>query len=171
MTVKQIAEQFYLWRQIEIAVENLLADISVAEFLEKIGNIPIKSSWSTRRLGAYVSMGGEPVCIRLQLAQEHDNLKQTFLHEVAHACDHLSRKAGQRSYRLAHGVAWKIWAEGLGISSQRCGESNAIRQLHQKRLKLVGKCVKCGIEINRVRRLNRNRVYTHSNCGGKIERV
>ena len=171
MTVKQIANKFNLWGQIELAVKDLLEDVSTTDFLVRIGEIPIKSSWSTRRLGAYVYMGGKPVCIRLQLAQEAENLQQTFLHEVAHACDHLSKKGGQQPYRLAHGPSWKNWAKKLGTSPQRYGESSAIMQLHQQRMKLVARCKKCGYEIHRVRRLNRNRVYFHNGCGGKIEQV
>ncbi|MCD6582352.1 MAG: hypothetical protein J7K90_11165, partial [Desulfuromusa sp.] len=83
MTVKQIAAEFHLWQQIEKAVNSILTGESASVLLEKITQIPIHKSRATRRLGAYVSMGREPICIRLQFAQEPDNLKQTFLHEVA----------------------------------------------------------------------------------------
>ena len=169
MTVKQIADELNLWPQIEIAVNAILTQGSASALLKKIAQIPIRKSRATLRLGAYVSVGGEPICIRLQFAQEPDNLKQTFLHEVAHACDHLTRQAGWQSYRRAHGPSWKNWAKELGISPQCCGESFAVRQLHQKRLKLVAICQKCGAEFHRVRRLNRNRTYTHNRCGGKIQ--
>lgn len=169
MTVKQIADEFSLWQQIEVAASTILTQGSVPALLEKIATIPIHKSHATRRLGVYVSMGREPICIRLQFAQEADNLKQTFLHEVAHACDHLSRKAGLQPYRRAHGASWQTWAKELGISPQCCGESPAVRQLHQQRLKLVAICQKCGAEFHRVRCLNRNRTYTHHQCGGKIE--
>lgn len=171
MTVKQIADEFSLWQQIETAVNGTLVEGSAPALLEKIARIPIHKSRATRRLGAYVSMGKEPICIRLQFAQEADNLKQTFLHEVAHACDHLSRQAGLQPYRRAHGSSWQIWAKELGISTQCCGESPAVRQLHQQRLKLVAICQKCGAEFHRVRRLNRHRNYTHNQCGGKIQSV
>ena len=169
MTVKQIATEFQLWQQIEKAVNGILSRESASVLLEKIGQIPIQKSRATRRLGAYVSMGKEPICIRLQFAQEADNLKQTFLHEVAHACDHLSRKGSCHSYRRAHGPSWKNWAMELGIPPRCCGESDAVKQLHQQRLKLVAICQKCGTEFHRVRRLNRNRTYTHDRCGGKIQ--
>ena len=171
MTVKQIADEFQLWSRIEAAVTGMLSEQSVLIFLEKIATIPIKKSCSTRRLGVYVSKGGEPLCIRLQFAQEVDSLKQTFLHEVAHACDHLSRKGDHQAYSKAHGSSWKVWARTLGISTQSCGESEAVRALHQKRLKLVAACQKCGLEFHRVRRLNRNRTYIHNQCGGKIRPV
>ena len=169
MTVKQIAEKYQLWQQIEKAVNGILPGGSASVLLEKIAQIPIQKSWATRRLGAYVSMGREPICIRLQFAQESENLKQTFLHEVAHACDHLSRKSGRQSYRRAHGSSWKAWAKELGIPPRCYGESEAVKKLHQQRLKLVAICQKCGAEFHRVRHLNRNRTYTHNRCGGKIQ--
>jgi len=171
MTVKQIAIEFNLWQTIESAVAELLPRRAVAGFLAQIALIPIRKSRATRRLGVYVSMGRKPVCIRLQFAQEPDNLRQTFLHEVAHACDHLSRKGWRQEYRPAHGESWKNWARALGISTSTSAESEAVRQLHQQRLKLIGVCGKCGAEFHRVRRLNRTRIYTHEQCGGRIRQL
>jgi predicted SprT family Zn-dependent metalloprotease len=172
MTVKQYADELDLWQRIELAVEGMISPPRIpSALLEKIASIPVQKSRATRRLGAYVSRGGDPVCIRLQFAQEPDNLKQTFLHEVAHACDHLSRKGWHRSYRRAHGLSWKSWAKALGISPQSCGESEAVRDLHQQRLKLVAVCQKCGAEFHRVRRLNRNGTYTHQQCGGRLKTI
>lgn len=167
MTVKQIAEEFQLWRQIEVAVNEMLPQRSVVHFLEKIAPIPIIRSSATRRLGAYVSKGREAVCIRLQFAQEADSLRQTFLHEVAHACDHLSHTKGG-IYRQAHGNSWKNWARALGVSTAASGESAALRKLYQQRLKLVGVCQVCGTEFRRVRRLDKKKKYTHNQCGGEI---
>ncbi|WP_321394273.1 SprT-like domain-containing protein [uncultured Desulfuromusa sp.] len=170
MTVKQYADEFDLWQRIEAAVGEMSLKGSTSTLLEKIAAIPIKKSHATRRLGAYVSQGGEPVCIRLQFAQETENLQQTFLHEVAHACDHLSRKKNS-PYQQAHGPSWKSWAGALGISPERCGESAAVKDLHQQRLKLVAVCRKCGAEFHRVRRLNRNRKYIHQQCGGRLKTI
>ena len=171
MTVKQHADELGLWQHIELAVEGMISPRPTLALLEKVANIPIQKSRATRRLGAYVSRAGEPICIRLQFAQEPYNLKQTLLHEVAHACDHLSRKGRHPSYRRAHGPSWKSWAKALGISPQSCGESEAVSALHKKRLKLVAICQKCGTEFHRVRRLNRNGSYTHQQCGGRIKTV
>lgn len=171
MVVRQLAEKLNLWQQIETATKKNLVRKSAVHFLEDIGNIPIKQSHATRRLGVYVSQGSKPVCIRLQFAQEPENLRQTFLHEVAHACEHLSRRGWRKEYRQAHGDSWKMWARALGVSTATSGESEAVRQLHQQRLKLVGVCQKCGAEFHRVRRFNRCGTYTHRHCGGKIQHV
>ena len=171
MTAKQLAVELDLWQEIEKAVAGILPKRSVADFLDKISQIPIQKSSATRRLGAYVSTAGEPVCIRLQFAQEPENLRQTFLHEVAHACDHLNRKRARQPYHRAHSDSWKNWAKALGISTECRGESEAVRALHQKRMKLVAVCQKCGMEFHRVRRLSRNRTYLHNQCGGKLRSV
>ena len=165
-TVKEVATELKVWQRIVIVSKKMERN---ANFLEQIGKIPVRKSSSIRRLGVYVSIGSKPVCIRLQLAQEPDNLYQTFLHEVAHACDHLTRRRRPKGWRGNHGASWQHWATELGISTARCGESNLLKQLHQQRLKLVAKCLKCGVEIHRVRRLNRNGNYVHE-CGGKIEK-
>ncbi len=171
MTVKQIATEFNLWQKIECAVAELLPRRTRVGFLAEIAIIPIHKSSATRRLGVYVSKGAEPVCIRLQFAQETDNLRHTFLHEIAHACDHLSRKGRQKAYRQAHGESWKVWARALGVSTSTTGESEAVRQLHRQRLKLVGVCQVCGCEFRRVRRLDKKKKYTHNQCGGEILKI
>ena len=166
MTVKQFAEDHNLWQRITASINSVIP-ADAATLLEKISQIPIKHSRATRRLGAYVYQNKQPVCIRLQFSQEEDCLRQTFLHEVAHACDHLSRKKGS-VHRQAHGESWKKWARALGISTAAAGESAALKQLHQQRLKLVGVCQLCGTEFHRVRRLDKKKKYTHNQCGGKI---
>ncbi len=171
MVIEQLAENLHLWQQIEAAVMKVLTRKTAVSLLCKIADIPVKRSRATRRLGVYVSQGSKPVCIRLQFAQEPENLRQTFLHEVAHACDHLSRKGWCKQYRQAHGESWKTWARALGVSTSTSGESEAVRQLHQQRLKLVGVCQKCGAEFRRVRRFNRRGTYTHRCCGGEIRHL
>ncbi len=171
MVIKQLAENLHLWQQIETAARSILSGKSVPVLLEKIATIPVNRSRATRRLGVYVSQGNRPICIRLQFAQEPENLRQTFLHEVAHACDHLSRKGWRKQYRQAHGESWKTWARALGVSTSTSGESEAVRKLHQQRLKLVGVCQKCGAEFRRVRRFNRRETYTHRCCGGEIRHL
>ncbi len=171
MTVKHMADQFGLWPKIEAAAAVMLLKKGRAGFLADIAAIPVHKSRATRRLGVYVSRGRKAVCIRLQFAQEAESLCQTFLHEVAHACDHLSRRGWREEYRQAHGDSWKRWAQALGVSTATSGESAAVQKLHLQRLKLVGVCQKCGAEVHRVRRLNRNRIYTHNGCGGEIHKV
>ncbi len=167
MTVRTLAVELRLWRQIVAAVEAQSIAVAGRQLLEKLAVIPVVPSRASRRLGCYVFRGTEPVAIRLQFAQEPKNLRQTFLHEIAHACDHLGQHSGRR--RVAHGDSWRRWALALGIDTTTAGRSPAVAALHQQRRKLVAICLKCGAEIYRVRRLNRNHRYLHPPCGGILK--
>ena len=140
MTLYDFASRHELWHHVEQAVVALVADAEA--FLNRISAVPIKASSATRSLGCYYSRGAEPRCIRLQFAQESDALQQTFLHEVAHLCDHLLTFQGN-VYRGGHGKTWQAWARALHVSAQRCGHSPAVAKLHQKRLKVVAVCERC----------------------------
>lgn len=170
MKVRQFAEKLSLWQRIEEAVVRMSGLRSTA-FLDEIAQIPIRNSWAARRLGSYVSKGDKPVCIRLQFAQEPDVLEHTFLHEIAHACDHLSCRQQRRPYRGSHRSSWKYWARALGVETKASGRSSAVQALYQQRLKPVAVCQKCGTEFHRVRRLSRNRRYIHNQCGGRLQPI
>ena len=163
MTVASLSRELGLWEDI---CENIrsFAGRKSARLIDLLAELPIERSHATRRLGSYVTRNGRPVCIRLQFAQEPENLKQTLLHELAHACDHLSVRFAGR-YRRAHGPSWQAWAEALGTSAKSCGRSQALDQLHRQRQKLVAVCQNCGAEFHRVRRLNQGRKYYHTTCG------
>ncbi len=167
MNVRGLADELGIWLRIAAGVESCCAAPQGEQLLDNLAAIPVVSSRASRRLGCYVFCGDEPVCIRLQFAQEPENLRQTFLHEIAHACDHLSQHGGSR--RVAHGNSWRQWALALGIDTATTGRSVAIVALHQQRRKLVAICLACGAEIYRVRRLNRNNRYIHSSCGGVLK--
>ncbi len=170
MTVKQFALRDALWPQLATAIEGFLPGAAAGKLLLRIAEVPIQSSRATRSLGAYVSRAGLPVCIRLQFAQEADNLRETFLHELAHLCDHLSNQPGKR-YRRAHGPDWQQWAALLGIEAKRCGRSVALEKLYQQRLKPVAICQRCGAEFQRTRRLSQRRKYFHRSCGGRLQHL
>lgn len=169
MTVETLATQLGLWTQIRNAVE-IRSGRAAESMLARLATLPVKRSHATRTLGSYVTRNGHPFCIRLQFAQEPGSLRQTFLHEIAHACDHLT--AGPKARRrYSHGPNWRVWAEELGISAERCGASEAVQELHRQRQKLVAVCEQCGAEFHRVRRLNRRRQYIHRDCGGRLRKL
>lgn len=170
MTVVDLAHKLNLWTKITTAVAAALPVAEADKLLSRLAALPVRPSRATRSLGAYVSKAGEPVCIRLQFAQEPGNLRETFLHELSHCCDHLCHQTGQR-YRRAHGPHWRFWAKLLGAAPQRCGKSAALEKLYQQRLKLVAVCQNCGAEFRRTRCLNRRRKYFHSTCGGRLRPV
>ncbi len=167
LTVGQLASELELWEQIVATVQRQV-EHSPMDLLAEIAALPVRSSRAARSLGAYVSKVSKPVCIRLQFAQEAENLKQTFLHEVAHLCDHLTNQPDRR-YRRAHGPGWQVWAKALGTSVECRGESVAMTRLRQQRLRLVAICQQCGEEFWRLRRLNRRQKYIHPKCGGPLK--
>lgn len=170
MNVRGLAVKLDLWQRIVAGVESYCAVATRKHLLDKLAVIPVKPSRASRRLGCYAFRGSDPVCIRLQFAQEPENLRQTFLHEIAHACDHLHRQGGGR-HRVGHGASWRQWALILGIDSTATGSSATLVALHQRRQKLVAICMLCGAEIYRVRRLNCNNRYLHPPCGGVLKQL
>jgi len=166
MTVEMLARELGLWDALKINIRTQAGEGAEA-LLKQLSGLPVRPSRATRSLGSYLSRDGVPVCIRLQFAQEPDNLRQTLLHEIAHVCDHLSRQPGRR-YRQAHGKSWQQWARALGTSVERLGSSEALQHLYRQRVKLVAVCQRCGAELHRTRRLNRRHSYLHVNCGGRL---
>lgn len=169
MTVERLARELNLWEEILQTIDTL-AENDAPRLICELARLPVKRSSATRRMGSYVSLNGRAVCIRLQFSQEPDNLKQTLLHEIAHFCDHQLFQSGKK-YRRAHGAQWQTWAIAFGVPAKSCGNSEALNQLHQQRLKLVAVCQNCGAEFRRVRRLNRRRKYFHTGCGGFLRQI
>lgn len=168
MTLYHFATRYAVWERIAQAAVSLVDEADL--LLKQIGDIPVLASAATRTLGSYHSRGAQPRCIRIQLAQEPDNLIHTLLHEVAHLCDHLVTFQG-RAYRGGHGSGWRRWALALNISPSRHGHSPAVAALHQQRLKIVAVCERCSEPIYRVRRLPRRQRYRHKQCGGLLRPV
>lgn len=169
LLVRDLAEQLGLWEQVDAAVRYICDAATDKELLYKLAAIRVVDSRATSRLGSYVYRGRDPICIRLQFAQEEECLRHTFLHEIAHACDHLHR--GWHRRRFGHGDPWRRWAQALGVDVCVSGSSSVVAGLHQRRKKLVAVCQGCGAEFYRVRRLNRRGNYVHPSCGGTLRRI
>ena len=167
MTVSSLAEEFGLWTLVTAVIGDRLAPSEATVLIERLTHLPVKRSHAVQRLGCYVARGGEAQSIRLQFAQEPEQLQQTFLHELAHACDHLTHQNG-RPYRQAHGAGWQQWMEAFGLPAERVGRSVALSTLREQRLKVVAVCRSCGFEIKRLRRFDRRKRYLHIECGGRL---
>ena len=167
MKVVSLAEELELWNVIRTVIHDRLLPHDADSLIVQLSQLPIKRSHAVQRLGSYVARGGEPQAIRLQFVQEPEQLRTTFLHELAHACDHLTNQSG-RPYRQAHGVGWRQWMIDFGLPAESRGNSEALTALREQRLKVVAVCRRCGVEIKRLRRFDRRRRYLHSECGGKL---
>ncbi len=102
-----------------------------------------------------------------------DDLRQTFLHECAHALDRMIH--GRSS---SHGAEWKfIMAIGFRIPARRCGghsdeATSALSELRTAKAVETWKCERCGTEMPIMRRRKYPAsMYNHRRCGGKFARI
>jgi len=163
-TVHAIADELDVWETFAAGVANRLDFVAAAALIERVGHLPVRASHAVGLLGSYAHCGGEPVCIRLQPRQEPELLRTTLLHELAHACEHLTAPQPHR-HRCGHGPAWRAWALAFDIAPQRSGKSFALNNLRQERLKPVAVCERCGCVFQRLRRLPARRNWVHPECG------
>lgn len=163
-TVRVIADELDVWETFTAGVASCLAFVEAAALMERVGHLPVKASHAVGSLGSYVHRGGEPLCIRLQPRQEPELMRTTLLHELAHACEHLTSPQPHR-HRCSHGSSWKRWALAFDIAPQRSGRSSALNNLRQERLKPVAVCERCGCVFQRLRRLPARRSWVHPECG------
>ena len=163
-TVRSHALELGVWEAFVTGVFGRLNPAGAALLTARLGELPVRPSRATGLLGSYAHRGGEPLCIRLQPLQEPALLRSTLLHELAHACEHLTASHPRR-HRCTHGPAWRAWALAFGIAPQRSGQSAALHTLRQERLKPVAVCERCGCVFHRLRRLPVRRNWVHPECG------
>ena len=85
-------------------------------------------------------------------ANAHDIVRETILHEIAHAL------AGEKA---GHGPAWKAACSRLGCKPERCDKGQAV----MPRGRWAAKCAACGKEYWRHKRPQRGAKYWCRGCG------
>lgn len=163
-TVEELARRIDVWDVFVAGVRGRLEPAAAAALIERLATLPLRRSNAVGLLGSYAHRGGEPLGIRLQPSQEPELLRTTLLHELAHACEHLTAPQPHR-HRCSHGPAWRAWALAFGIAPQRSSRSSALNALRQERLKPVAVCQRCGCVFHRLRRLPARRKWVHPECG------
>jgi len=106
----------------------------------------IKSGWtfhfdhSQRRFGV-CKYGRKEICLswKLTIMNEDDEVKETILHEIAHAL--VPARAG-------HGRVWKEMAARVGANPVRCYDSKTVEA---PKLRFQGTCPTCGREFTKSR--------------------
>lgn len=167
-SVAEVAGELGVWEIFTHGVAQRLQPAPALRLIERLGALPVRRSHAVGLLGSYAHRGGEPIAIRLQTGQEPELLKATLLHELAHACEHLTSPNPNR-HRCTHGAGWRQWAEAFAIAPERTAPSAALGALRAARLKPVAVCEKCGCVFHRLRRLPRRRQWLHPQCGnGKV---
>jgi predicted SprT family Zn-dependent metalloprotease len=140
-----------------------------ASQIESVRTVPAAiNNRLTRSLGRVkVSRATGPKAIELsgQLVArgEASEIVAVFLHEVAHlAAGFLQLPTGR--WESAHGYIWQGFARALGVSTSASAETSYT--VERPGLKTVAICSACGFELQKTRRLNRRRTYSHKRCGG-----
>ena len=164
--VGDLLEELSLEPYLRGVLERELGRQRGTELLQSLKDLPLLASHALTRLGSYRWYGSDPLSIRLQFAQEPELLRQTLLHEVAHFLDHQTRPDRSR-YRQPHGDRWQHWYRLIGGRTDRSA-SPVLSRLRQQRLKPVARCRRCGVVIERLRRLPRGRRWLHAGCGGAL---
>ncbi len=123
----------------------------------------------TRSLGRVKvnRMTGLPTAIELsgQLVKlgEPAEVVAVLLHEIAHlAADTYLAALGRRE--SPHGSTWGRFARALGVPASATTTTSYTAR--GAGLKKVAVCSACGYELQKRRRLNSRRTYSHRNCGG-----
>lgn len=165
-TVGEILYFLGLYESLQGAVCGELGSSRGEELLIQLQQLPLKRSHAVTRLGSYSCRGAKPLAIRLQFAQEPEQLEQTLLHEIAHFLDHQTRSL-RGPYRNPHGRSWQSWLQRVG-GAGGSGSSAAISDLYRQRLKPVARCQRCGLLLKRLRRLPQRQRWLHRNCGGLL---
>lgn len=166
--VRAVAVRLGVWERFAAGVTLRVEAGTARALIMKLAELPVEPGRGVGLLGCYVHRGSEPVGIRLQPRQEPELLAATLLHELAHACEHLTAPRPAR-HRCGHGQRWREWALAFAIEpTSRC-RSAALSELRQQRLKPVAVCERCGCVFERLRRLPANRSWVHPQCGnGRI---
>jgi len=164
-----VGELLYFLGIFEPLHQQIIDDLgrrSGEELLIRLQQLPLKRSHAVTRLGSYSCRGPKALSIRLQFAQEQEQLEQTLLHEIAHFLDHQTRNP-PGPYRNPHGRSWQYWLKRIGGGSGIEG-SAAMRNLYRQRLKPVARCKRCGLLLKRLRRLPQKQRWLHRDCGGLL---
>lgn len=91
-----------------------------------------------------------------------ERLVDTLVHEYAH----LLAFARHGARGVGHGAPWRRAMADLG-SEPRVRHTYEVAR-NASRQSVVYRCVRCGTAIERRRRLPKNRVYVHAQCGGGL---
>ena len=82
---------------------------------------------------------------KLTLLNDREKVKDTILHEIAHAI------AG---FKAGHGIEWKIVCERIGAKPERCYDTNETNNVE---LKYYAKCGACGKDYQKARLVIKDR--------------
>lgn len=120
--------------------------------------------WKSLRVSAGLArFTTQEIVLSRQILTTEQQVADTLVHEYAHllSFDRYGRKGA------GHGPLWRKTMLELGAKPEVFHKYEC--QRNQKRQQVEYKCQKCGFAYVRHRRLPKNRIYLHRNCGGKLK--
>ncbi len=158
-------------------VARLSARLSEAE-IEAVGSLPaLVNGRLTRSLGRVFVNRSSRMPTKLELSRQllgrgtPQEITDVFLHEVAHVAADIF-KVREQSLETAHGPIWARFARCLGVAASATAQTSYGTEARAERrassLKVVAICDRCLFKLEKTRRLNRRRTYSHRQCGGKF---
>lgn len=146
-------------------------------FMDSLRLCPVRWRKTVRRLGSFRvdALGEISITINSRLNGRADRLEQlrdTFLHEVAHAVVYL-RGDHKRDFGH-HGPLWRSAARALGANPAALAFGQVAAAVVAEGRKPVAKCLGCGAVLIKGRRYPRNAKLIHtrkadgSPCGAEL---
>lgn len=128
-----------------------------------LGYVP-KLTWKKLRVTAGIAFyHREEIVLSCLVLDNEARLANTLIHEYAHLL--AVKRHGMKG--AGHGLAWKQAMRDLGLTPE-VHHSYEVRR-NNSRQKVVYRCMRCGTQVDRSRRLPRRRRYVHANCGGALK--
>lgn len=142
--------------------------IFAGELLRKLceehpmGYVP-KLTWKKLRVTAGIAFyHRQEIVLSSVVLNTTERLENTLIHEYAHLL--AVKRHGMKG--AGHGHPWRQAMRDLGqlpiVHHDYDVKRNSARQ------RVVYRCMKCGVLVDRSRRLPQRRRYVHANCGGPL---
>ncbi len=103
------------------------------------------------------------ISLSRSLIIDEERLRDTILHEYAHLL--AFQRFGVKG--KGHGPAWREAMAELGAEPEVRHQYEC--QRNEKRQIVIYRCIRCGKQIQRRRRLPRRTTFVHLKCGGRIK--
>lgn len=149
------------------AVNRALAEQAQEILRETVARFPLsympEIRWKKLRVSAGIAYYRTGVIgLSTVILDTPEKLRLTLLHEYAHllAFERHGRKAAN------HGIYWKQAMLDLGLEPRVRHTYECARNKPRQTVRY--RCQRCGAQIERSRKLPRNRRYVHANCGGGL---
>lgn len=157
-SVNEMAKRLGVDATIRDAIQTMFKASSRPEAALRLGAIRVYIHHGLHTTGGFFKAyrDGRPVGIFLNARwfSKPEALRQTFLHEVAHAAVVLA------GHPLDHGPKWRGFMEALGLEPTRCHREHELVGAFW-----VAYCPACGLTLDHVRRVRRPRSnYGHATC-------